>query len=281
MTFFFERIIRLTTAGLLITEPRIHCTVEQKADQSQDKAEITVWNLSSGHEQQIYDRGGPITIEAGYPNLTGRIFDGHVTRTERVRENLARQTRISAGSRAILGPSALGGRTARGYSGDTLLGRIVYDLVIEDLGLNLGPMDLIPTTATVRRYTWSGPTDEALTALLARFGLSWYVDADTVRIRGALPGGASQSDAPTIRVTPDHGLIGAPRVSDRGVEFEMFLNPLIRRGSLVILESETVTTRDHAVALRHDIDNWQGRFVTQVDMRRPGEDDDDGESDDD
>lgn len=270
MTFFFRREIRVTTSGFVITEPRIHANIKLKADQSQDKGVVTVYNLNRDHEQQIYESGGGITVEAGYPNLTGRIFQGIVTRIDRVRQDLSRQVKMSVGNRALSGPSSLGGRTSRTYIHDRFVRSILRDLVEDDLGMALGPLDAIPIHATVHNFSPSGATDEAMTKLLATVNATWFNDDGIIRVRTIES--PRQSDAPTIRVTPDHGLIGAPKVSDRGVQFEMFLNPLVRRGSLVILESETIAVRDYAVAIEHDADNWHGRFVTKIDMREPGDD---------
>ena len=100
---------------------------------------------------------------------------------------------------------------------------------------------------------------------LKRVDVRWFEDDGVVRFRKV---GSSQVDAPSLTLTPDTGLVGTAQETEEGVEAVMFLNPQVQRGSVISLESETLTGLYHVVAMRHEAENWQSNsFTTWVDLR--------------
>ena len=96
MTQFGRRII-VTVAGLLITDHRIGLVVNRRVSRSKDDGTVDIYNLARSTEQQIYDRGGLISVEAGYETQVGLVFEGSVDRVERARRTsggIARITRV-------------------------------------------------------------------------------------------------------------------------------------------------------------------------------------------
>ena len=149
MTLYGRR-ISVTVAGLRLSEMRINVQLERQADQTQTTGNVSLYNLSPGHEQQIYERSSTITVEAGYPSTIATIFDGQVQRVRRPRQNLARITYIELGDQSHA-EDTLGGVTSRSYDGVVPILQIATDLV-GDMGLQLGPVDAIPGSATVYRF---------------------------------------------------------------------------------------------------------------------------------
>ena len=129
---------------------------------------------------------------------------------------------------------------------------------------HLGPLDAIPSDATVSNYSYSGPSTNGLTALLKTVDCGWYEDDGAIRFRRV---GRPQVDGVTITVTPETGLVGVPRETDDGAEALMFLNPQVHKGDTLDLRSDALTGTYHIVALRHNADNWSGPFTTWVDLR--------------
>ena len=82
--------------------------------------------------------------------------------------------------------------------------------------------------------------------------------------------GTTQPDAPTVRVSPSTGLIGAALPTDEGAELTMFLNPQVKIGGRLELESAnavTVSTVSLACAMMQTIGQGIVRFVTWTDLR--------------
>ena len=262
MTILYQRRMTVEVAGLKISEPRIRAEIERQPDATQAKARVGIYNLSPSHEQRIYERGGPVVVSAGYPATVAIIFDGHVQRVVRIREHLARITWIHAGD-LVRAPGLLGGSTSRSYEGPVATRDIARDL-ITDIGLPPGPLDAIPEDASYTDWVYSGPAASALTTLLRTVNCRWFEQDNLIRINRVE---MAQPDAPAIDLSPDSGLVGAPSVTDEGAEIRMLLNPLVQLGSVINLESVTLTGKWKVVGMRHSADNWDGDFVTWCDLR--------------
>ena len=267
MPLLYSRQIRTSVAGLIIEDLRQSLSIERHSDPTQDRGSIAVYNLSPAHESRIRDRGGPITVEAGYPDTLGLVFDGEVQRVIRGRERTARITRITLGDQ-VRQKDRLGGVSNRVYPGVESSRRIARDLII-DMGLTAGPLDAIPESATFEDFYWVDTSAGGLRALLNGSTPSLTSiqphEADGV-VRFSEPGKA-QTDAPTIVLSPETGLIESPIVTDEGAEARSFLNPAIVLGCLIDLRSAALEGLWKVVSLRHTGDTWQGEFETGMDMR--------------
>jgi len=100
---------------------------------------------------------------------------------------------------------------------------------------------------------------------LGSVGCSFYEDDGVLRVRRR--GSPGRAGAPGFVVSEGSGMIGSPTPTDEGCEVTMFLQPAIQRGSLLRVVSESVNGDFSCVALRHDADNWEGRFITWAEAR--------------
>ena len=261
--YLYGRIIRVQVAGLTISDLRINVTMSRGVDETQNDGTVRIYNLSDTNEQLIYERGREVIIEAGYQETIAEIFNGQVQRVIRARENLARITTISIGD-TVREVDTLGGITNRSYDGDVLVRTIAKDLVLEDLGLELGPLDAIPENATYNNFFWITKTDGALKHLLKSVDCNWFEQDGVIRFNKV---GSAQSDASIIDVSPSTGMIYSATQTDEGAEAHMLLNPLITLGSQINLASDNLSGTYKVVGMKHNADNWEGGFVTWVDLR--------------
>ena len=246
--------------------PNLRITVEldRHIDRTQDRGRVSIYNLSREHEKRIYERGGPITVSAGYPQTLAIIFDGEVQRVIRAREQLAKITHIKIGDQ-VRHKSRLGGVYNGSFAGPEPTRRIATD-IIESLGLIVGPLDNIPEGATFDNFYWTGPADSALDALLRPVKCTWFEADGVIRINRV---GMVQPDAPMIMLSPENGLIDSPIPTDEGAEVRMFLNPAVVMGAVIDLTSSDLSGRWKVVrGTRITADNWSsGRFETFCDLR--------------
>ena len=262
MTILYGRRIEVTVAGLVITDLRISVELERMVDKTQARGKIDIYNLNDEHEQRIYDRGGPVTVSAGYPQTVAEIYSGDTQRIVRARERLARITSISVGD-LVRSKERLGGVTARSYDGAVTVRMIAQDLAT-DIGIPLGPLDAIPPPATFQDFYWTGQADGGLTVLLKSVNCQWYESDGLIRINRV---GMVQPDAPRISISPETGLVDTPIETDEGAEARMLLNPALQLGGILDIESATLTGSWKIVGLRHNADNWSGKFVSWCDLR--------------
>ena len=264
VTLLYGRRIEVVVAGLTITEPRITVELDRHIDRTQDRGRVSIYNLSLEHERRIEERGGLITVSAGYPQTLAIIFDGEVQRVIRAREQLAKITHIKIGDQ-VRHKSRLGGVFDGSYAGPQPTRRIATD-IIESMGLIVGPLDNIPEGSTFPDFYWGGaPADSALDSLLRPVKCTWFESDGVIRINRV---GMSQPDAPTIMLSPENGLIDTPIRTDEGAEVRMFLNPAVSMGAVINLSSVDLSGRWKVVSTRITADNWSsGRFETFCDLR--------------
>ena len=262
MAILYGRRIEVDVAGLTFKKIRISVELEREIDETQLKGRIDLYNLNEQNEGLIHKRGGPVTVRAGYPETIAEIYVGEAQRIVRAREDLAKITRIHIGDQ-VRHKDRLGGIAAISYNGERSIRSIVKDLA-GDMDLPLGPLDAIPAGETYAYFYFAGVASDALTYILERVDCRWFEEDGLIRINKA---GMMQADAPTITVSPETGLIKTPIRTDEGAEIQMFLNPAVKLGCIMIVESETLTGRWKVVGLRHNADNWEGAFLTWCDLR--------------
>ena len=261
----FGRVIRVHVAGLVIDDIRVTTTVRRSSDPTQDTGKVNIINLAEGREDQIYQRADGLVLEAGYRGAESVIFDGPVQRVlrDRTLDNVARVTQIVLGD-STHAPAMAGGVTVRSYAGTQSVRGIVRDLA-GDLGLAVGPLDMVPASATLHNWSHSGTTKAALAQVLRSAGCSWFEDDGVLRARRV--GAPAQADAPAIVLNQSTGLVGAPTRTDEGAEVTMLLNPNVRLGSRITLGSVKFRGDWIVTTLEHEGDNWEGRFTTWADLR--------------
>ena len=276
MTLLYDRQIIVEVAGLTVRELAIAFDVNRQVDGSQKDSQVTIFNLSPENEERIYKRPDKVRLQAGYPDTVAIIYEGPIERVKRARKDLSRQTIIKLGD-SVHAADRLGGVISTSWAGPVnirqLVGYIVRAIVLSRdptpagirASLPLGPLDAIPADATYTDWVWSGPAAPALTALLRRVQCVWFEEDGIIRINKV---GQPQADAPDITVSPSTGMIDRPIETDEGAECYMLLNPAVKLGCRIRLESQTITGNYKTVALKHSGDNWKGRFTTWVELRR-------------
>ena len=263
MTILYRRLIRVEIAGVVAEDLRIVAEVQRQINQTQAKGRVDIYNLSPAREEQIFKRGGPIVVSAGYPDTQAQIFDGAAQRITRVRDALARITRIHLGDE-VRQVERLGGITVRAYDGPVSVRTIAADLAV-DMELPLGPVDLIPAGATALNWYYPGAASVALTELLSHVECEWFEVDGVIRINKI---GKTQSDTACIAVSQATGMVRSPIVTDEGAEVTMLLNPAVVLGCKIQLKSEVLGGNWKVVGLHHTADNWRtGKFVTWADLR--------------
>ena len=274
MPLLYKRFVEVQLPDFTVNALKIAFDVSRQPDESHVNGEVAIYNLTKDREKTIENRGGAISLRAGYGDGAATIFQGVMGRVIREREPLARITRIDliGGSAPVAQATKLNrqgetaGVTTRSYQGEQTIRQVVIDL-IGDMGLMAGPLDLIPADAKVDNWADAGKTNRILRDILKRVNLTWYEDDGVVRFNSRQ---RAQPDAPVIYLSPETGLIGTPSHTDDGAVFTSFLNPLARIGVVVDVDSvdETFRGRWKVAGIQHRGDNWTDKFQTIMDARR-------------
>ena len=264
MAVLFGRIVRVAIANLLISDLRIQAKVSRPADGTQTTGFVKIYNLAKDRERQVYERGAQLRVDAGYPSTLATIFTGQAQRIRRKRQidqAVNRVLHIDLGDETHA-KGRLGGVTSRAYAGSESVRNVAIDFAA-DMGL-AARVDAIPSSLRVQDWSASGAITDALTDLLSPHQLGWHEDDGVIVVTQV---GAASAAAQTVALSATTGLVGIPEETDEGARFQMLLNPAVKRGSRLLVDSETAAGLWRVVSLDHDADNRGGRFITSVEAR--------------
>ena len=281
--------VEIDDGEVTITQPRISFSVERSVDEHAPRGTIEIYNLSPTREAKIRPRGQRVVLRADYsgdvraptrvalprpppPSTLGMLFDGRVSRVTRARHNLARITtlHVTDSVRDVATADSPLKRTyvtSRTLGGQTPVRDVVREIArVADVRIE--GVDEIPADAIVSDWPLAGHVFGALTRVLRAVDppCGWTEDNGVLRINCY---GRVRRDARDIVVSSRTGLIGRPTVTDEGYVVETLLNPAIQIGGTLSVESEFVNGMYKVVWIRHTGDNWDGRFVSSVELRDP------------
>ncbi len=262
-----QRHAEVTVGAVTVGSPlRVRFDLTKPADGTQNGGWVEVVNLADTSEARATTRGDPVTVVAGYqPGRTAVIFDGIVQQVDRRRDRQhpTRTLRVRVGD-YVHSPPRLRGYTSRVYQG-IVDARTVIRQLAADLTMQVGPLDAVPTSATVENWAYTGPTADALTQLCAAVGCCWFENDGQLRFRRR--GRPRQPDVSDLVVGAGGGLIGSATVTDEGARASLWLNPLCQRGSRIRFDGVAPGGQWAVASLRHIGDTWEGPFETRTVLR--------------
>ena len=272
MADLYGRRIEVTVAGLTITEPRIVVSLHRSTDDAQDRGEAAIYNLSPAHESRIVERGGPVSIRAGYGDRLEVLFEGEAQRVVRERAGLSRITRITLGdiTRQV---TVLGGDYDGRYEGVQRAADIARSIVTEGMGLEVSEASLEAFgDATFTDFYWPGLAGTAALLALCRQTdpTVWHFERDGV-VRFTVAG-EPQPDAPQgVNLSPENGLVRSVVVTNDGARANCLLRPEITLGCTVSIESDAYSGDYLVVEQQIELDNWEaGTFGMELELRPVG-----------
>ena len=144
--------------------------------------------------------------------------------------------------------------------------REIVKVLAGSMNLQPGPLTAIPEDATVLDRNVSGRSKLALDDILGGIGLSWWDDDGVLRVTAGEP----QDDTIRVRVSERTGMVGSPTTTtERGARVRTLMNPLLRSGNVVELDSEGYEGEWNIVGSRHYGTNWIGdEFYSEANLKR-------------
>lgn len=194
-------------------------------------ADVAIWNLSRDTERKIFKRDALVALRAGYPHNIDLLFKGQLVNLFRERQGPDRITRIIAKGGAqplktaaidkTFGPGVKAAELVQACAG--ALGFPAQVSGAEHL------QQVLP-----RGYTLTGSAKHCMIELSRMFSFAWLVEVDRVVV---VPGKAVRS-ALTHKISSLTGMVGSPEITEVGADAVVRLNPKIKFGDLMEIESE-------------------------------------------
>ena len=181
----FQRYVGLSVTtkdgeSVKIEDLRIDFDIERTCGKEANRAVIRVYNLTKETSAQVTEADGHILLRAGYKDeAIGTIFTGDILCGNRTHEDNDYVTTIEAydGRTAVMG-----GMVSLSYAPDTDA-LTVAQALLDAIGLAYKGTDLIPEGEKYPHgYCFIGMATDGLSELLARYGLFYTVQDETLYI---------------------------------------------------------------------------------------------------
>jgi hypothetical protein len=255
--------------GLEVTDLRVKFEVKRSTSSAPNTALITIYNLAPASRAQVIERPQVVMLEAGYRS-TGlrRLFAGDVTYAHSRPAGADIETIIQA---ADGGRAFAHARVNRAFAGGVTALAALRE-VASAMGLSVPrSVELRPELGRqfVQGLSLFGSASDAMSRLLAPFGLGWSIQDGELRIldeRGVGPGEA-------LSIDQDAGMIGSPEVNPPSkpkgkptVSVKCLLLPEAKPGGQVQLVSRTVTGLHKIKEAGHAGDTHGPEWTTSLEV---------------
>jgi hypothetical protein len=229
-----------------------------------NEATVTISNLSAAEIAFIERPSNVLQIYAGI-DYVGQLFIGSIQPRKVETEN--KEPNRDTVIKAVDGQRLWRDTTAsKSYPINTPVATVVKDLLAlaELQGFTLGTGSVFPADSFPAGWAFAGNWRTALDEILTARGFYWTVQDRVIYVlaeAGVLPG-----NVPLL--TPSTGLIGSPKRTDKGCNIESTLDPAIRPGGAVQIQSQffnglyRVAVREHHFGNRNLI--WKTTAQTEI-----------------
>lgn len=225
--------------GLDLSEMHIQFQVFAPDTSAPPIAYIRVWNLKKETASKIEKEFDHVSLQAGYEDEPGIIFDGTIVQVKKGAEDaINRYTDIMCSDLDEFFNFTLVNKTLKAGSNQ----KDQLNAVIEagkDAGATLGTVpDNIGTGGTLPRgKVLFGMGREQLTNISKTANASWFIQNGKVNLvqqKGYLP-------SEIIKLNSNTGMIGVPEATNNGVNVRCLLNPKIKVGCRVQIDNASIT----------------------------------------
>ena len=239
----------------VLRDLRIRFKAVKNEESKPNTMEIEVFNLSEKSRSLLEGKNTSLVLEAGYDGSTSVIFKGNITRVNHELEEADIISKIEA---ADGGSRYRKARIEKGIPPGAKTKQVIDELV-KSLGLTQGPILGVPNTQYANGISLSGLAKDRLDDVCRKNRLQWSIQDGVVQI---IPEAETTQDS-AVLVSPDSGLIGSPTRTKTGVEFKMLLQPNLRPGRKVKLESRFIKGEFKVSRVDHSGDSHEGDFLSE------------------
>lgn len=224
----FKRKVRLTIGEkeevVVIENLRIDFDINVNFNNIADRGTIEVYNMNENSRSKIQRDGIALILEVGYEDGNfGMIFSGKIQNVIPTREREDIVTKIYC------------------YDGEQAYRKYLYNKTIKKRSLNQVLTDIAKENgiaivtpqfenATLENITFTGTMKDTLQTLSKRFGFLWTLSNNVINI-------TKKYSKNVFVISPTTGMIGIPAYTNYGANVSMFINPSIRVGDKIRLES--------------------------------------------
>lgn len=278
MALLFGRIAQVIVGppnktGKLITELRVTFKVEKTSESNPNTMTCSIYNLSKATRSLCETKGNSIILRCGYEGNVPLVFSGEICKATTERNGPDHITTIESGD----GQLAFDTSTVDQSFGPGTTVDAVFNHVIGSFGAALGPITGVPTDTVNNGITLSGDSKKQMDDLTKKHNLEWSIQDGQIQV--------GKKNMPVfgtaVLLNSETGLIGSPKrvkilkggadpllpdlSKDSGIQFKSLLNPKLKPGQLVNLQSVLVQGLYTVRKVTHSGDNYGGTWESDCD----------------
>lgn len=242
----------------------------QKTDEPEpNKARFRIYNLSKDSRNTLtrskldeQTEGTPVLFKAGYQTSLKDIIQGEVTSffTFQSGPDVITELVVQDGFTRI--QTATFEETFEKNTPISTILQALANSLIPGGSSNFSAILDVLNNLVEKGTTFSGSSRDLLTELLKKHKAKWNVQDGKLEVYRP---GVPQSTAQTLLLSPQTGLVGIPKKTDSGIDFDTLLIGEIKPGSVVLINSnnfnnQTVLCR----SVRYFGDNFGQTWNNQV-----------------
>ena len=270
---FFERYARIVLAGEgpdAITVPidfDFTFTVKRGNTSEPNSAQVSVFNLTETKRSAASKEYSRIWIDAGYNIEPINIFAGNITHSSSGYAGADYLTTIEATDGGLAYSK---GSINTSYPPNTSIKEIVRRLVAEGLpNVTVGRIvGLDDVEASPYPYIANGLTTQRLNEIARSYDARWSIENEVFEMVRDDRAGAT---AIAYVLSADTGMVGSPRVTEKGLQVKSMLNGRIKPNDLIAVDSKTLSPNRgiyKVVSVTHKGSTFQKEYYTEIDCVR-------------
>ncbi len=238
---------------------RVKFHVEQTPGSTPNKGKVEIYNLTRDSAALADQPGSQVRLIAGYIGTSEVIYVGDISaknsKTELEGVDLVTRMECADGIDNYQKKFV-----EKSYKEGTPFKQILTELAQTLSSLGAPNILGVPEDSVVSGLTLSGQSYKSMDELTGKLGLSWSIQDGVVQV--VKEGGSTKDQA--VLLSSSTGLVGIPKRKDNGIEITSLLQPRIRPGRQIELDSRLIKGRYIAGKVTHQGDNFGSEFYTII-----------------
>jgi|SRR5579884_2617901 len=235
--------------GKEVTDLRITFKIEKTSESNPNTATISVYNMAKDTRSLCEKKGNAVVLKCGYDTNIPLVFSGDIAKCTTEKQGPDIITTMEAGDGQVaFDTSTFDQSFAPGATVQS-----IFQQVTGSFGVAVGPLLGIPNDSVNNGMTLSGDSKKHMDDLTKKYGMEWSIQDGQIQV--------APKNTPVfgtaVLLNSETGLIGSPKRvkilkansdpllgdfnKDAGVTFRSLLNPKLKPGQLVSLQSVNVT----------------------------------------
>lgn len=242
-------------SGLDLSKLRCVFSIEKKDTVTPNTGVFIIYNATKNTIASLQKDFKKLIVNGGYESNNGLLFNGNIKGFEVGRDKLDTFIKLSCGDGdKAFNYTVINTTLAKGANADS-----IYQEASSSLGLNTNYKSELKSEPLPRGKVLYGRPQEFLKELAFNNNSSFSIQDGEILFLNKSDVLPSQA----VLINSNNGMIGSPSLTDNGVQCVCLINPLLKVGVKVQIESEFLNGQFRIIEVKHHGDTQGNEFYTE------------------